>query len=194
MSKKSTHKFSTGSVWFHLLMALLVTIFLMVSVVLLLRLFTRHGREFEMPDYRGQLSQTLTQSHSREGFVFVVNEQRYEEGAEPGAVLVQDPAPGEKVKHGRKVYLTVAAAEPPTIKLPELHEIPLSQARIMLESQGLILERVIERPSPYENLVLDVLYKGHSVGAGIDIKMGEKITLVVGKNIEVLPDSIPSEE
>lgn len=194
MSKKSTHKFSTGSVWFHLLMALLVTIFLMVSVVLLLRLFTRHGREFEMPDYQGQLSQTLTQSHSREGFVFVVNEQRYEEGAEPGAVLVQDPAPGEKVKHGRKVYLTVAAAEPPTIKLPELHEIPLSQAKIMLESQGLILERVIERPSPYENLVLDVLYRGHSVGAGIDIKMGEKITLVVGKNIEVLPDSIPSVE
>ena len=147
-----------------------------------------------MPDYQGQLSQTLTPSHSREGFVFVVNEQRYEEGAEPGAVLVQDPAPGEKVKHGRKVYLTVAAAEPPTIKLPELHEIPLSQAKIMLESQGLILERVIERPSPYENLVLDVLYRGHSVGAGIDIKMGEKITLVVGKNIEVLPDSIPSVE
>ncbi|MBO7490823.1 MAG: PASTA domain-containing protein [Bacteroidales bacterium] len=194
MSKKKTHKFSTDSVWFQLLMALLVTVFLMVSVVLLLRLFTRHGREFEMPDYRGQLSQTLTQSHSREGFVFVVNEQRYEEGAEPGAVLVQDPAPGEKVKHGRKVYLTVAAAEPPTIKLPELHEIPLSQAKIMLESQGLILERVIERPSPYENLVLDVLYRGHSVGAGIDIKMGEKITLVVGKNIEVLPDSIPSVE
>lgn len=194
MSKKNTHKFSTRSVWFQLLMALLVTVFLMVAVVLLLRLFTRHGREFEMPDYRGQLSQTLTQSHSREGFVFVVNEQRYEEGAEPGAVLVQDPAPGEKVKHGRKVYLTVAAAEPPTIKLPELHEIPLSQAKIMLESQGLILDRVIERPSPYENLVLDVLYKGHSVGAGIDIKMGEKITLVVGKNINVLPDSIPSEE
>lgn len=194
MSKKKTHKFSTRSVWFQLLMALLVTVFLMVAVVLLLRLFTRHGGEFEMPDYRGQLSQTLTQSHSREGFVFVVNEQRYEEGAEPGAVLVQDPAPGEKVKHGRKVYLTVAAAEPPTIKLPELHEIPLSQAKIMLESQGLILDRVIERPSPYENLVLDVLYKGHSVGAGIDIKMGEKITLVVGKNINVLPDSIPSEE
>ncbi|MBO4488313.1 MAG: PASTA domain-containing protein [Bacteroidales bacterium] len=194
MSKKKTHTFSTRSVWFQLLMAVVVTVLLMAAVVLLLRLFTRHGREFEMPDYRGQLSQTLTQTRTKEGFVFVVNEQRYEEGAEPGAVLVQDPAPGEKVKHGRKVYLTVAAAEPPTIKLPELHEIPLSQARIMLESQGLVLERVIEKPSPYENLVLDVLYKGHTVGAGIDIKMGEKITLVVGKNINVLPDSIPSEE
>ncbi|MCR4964044.1 MAG: PASTA domain-containing protein [Bacteroidales bacterium] len=194
MSKKSTHKFSVRSVWFQILLAVVVSFALLFLAALFLRVFTRHGKEFEMPDYRGQLSQTLTQTRSKEGFIFVVNEQRYEEGATPGAVLVQDPAAGEKVKRGRKVYLTVAAAEPPTIKLPELKEIPLSQAKIMLESQGLILERVIEKPSPYENLVLDVLYKGHTVGAGLDIKMGEKITLVVGKNINVLPDSIPAEE
>jgi len=194
MSKKTTHKLPVRSVWFQILLAIIVSFVLLFVVFFFLRVFTRHGKEFEMPDYRGQLSQTLTQTRSKEGFVFVVNEQRYEEGAEPGAVLVQDPAAGEKVKRGRKVYLTVAAAEPPTIKLPELKEIPMSQAKIMLESQGLILERVIEKPSPYENLVLDVLYKGHSVSAGLDIKMGEKITLVVGKNINVLPDSILVEE
>ncbi|MBR4136672.1 MAG: PASTA domain-containing protein [Bacteroidales bacterium] len=194
MSKKTTRKFTTKSLAFQLIMACVVTIVLMALAVLFLRLFTRHGREFEMPDYRGQQSQVLTQTHSKEGFIFVVNEQRYEEGATPGAVLVQDPAAGEKVKHGRKVYLTVAASEPPTIKLPELHEIPLNQAKIMIESQGLVLERIIEKPSPYENLVLDVLYRGHSINSGADIKMGEKITLVVGKNINVLPDSIPSEE
>ena len=194
MSKKTSRKFNTKSLAFQLIMACVVTVVLMALAVLFLRLFTRHGREFEMPDYRGQQSQVLTQTHSKEGFVFVVNEQRYEEGATPGAVLVQDPAAGEKVKHGRKVYLTVAAAEPPTIKLPELHEIPLNQAKIMIESQGLVLERIIEKPSPYENLVLDVLYRGHSINSGADIKMGEKITLVVGKNINVLPDSIPSEE
>ena len=194
MSKKTTRKFTTKSLAFQLIMACVVTIVLMALAVLFLRLFTRHGREFEMPDYRGQQSQVLTQTHSKEGFIFVVNEQRYEEGATPGAVLVQDPAAGEKVKHGRKVYLTVAASEPPTIKLPELHEIPLNQAKIMIESQGLVLERIIEKPSPYENLVLDVLYRGHSINSGADIKMGEKITLVVGKNFNVLPDSIPSEE
>ena len=194
MSKKTTRKFTTKSLAFQLIMACVVTIVLMALAVLFLRLFTRHGREFEMPDYRGQQSQVLTQTHSKEGFIFVVNEQRYEEGATPGAVLVQDPATGEKMKHGRKVYLTVAASEPPTIKLPELHEIPLNQAKIMIESQGLVLERIIEKPSPYENLVLDVLYRGHSINSGADIKMGEKITLVVGKNFNVLPDSIPSEE
>ncbi len=194
MSKKEKHKFSTKSWGFQLLLAVLVSIILLALVVLSLRLFTRHGKEFEMPDYRGQSSEMLTQTHSKEGFVFVVNEQRYEEGAKPGAVLAQDPMAGEKVKRGRKVYLTVAAAEPPTIKLPELREIPFSQAKIMLESQGLVLDKVIEKPSPYENLVLDVLYRGHAVGSGIDIKMGEKITLVVGKNINVLPDSVVTEE
>lgn len=194
MSKKAKRRFTTDSVGFQVVMAIIVSIVLMALAVLFLRIFTRHGREFEMPDYRGQQSQTLTQNRTKEGFIFVVNEQRYEEGATPGAVLVQDPAAGEKVKHGRKVYLTVAAAEPPTIKLPELHEIPLNQAKIMIESQGLVLERIIEKPSPYENLVLDVLYRGHSIASGADIKMGEKVTLVVGKNIDVLPDSIPSLE
>jgi len=88
----------------------------------------------------------------------------------------------------------VATDVPPTIKMPELHDVSLRQAQIMLESQGLVLANIIEKPSPYENAVLEVLYKGHAIAAGTDIKMGEKITLVVGKNIGYLPDSEASTE
>lgn len=179
---------------FHLLAAIVLTLVLMAVVVLLLRLFTRHGREFEMPSFVGQSAESLTQRGRSEGFVFIVNEHLYEEGKTPGTVLKQDPAAGEKVKRGRKVYLTVATDVPPTIKMPELHDVSLRQAQIMLEAQGLVLANVIEKPSPYENAVLEVLYKGHAIAAGTDIKMGEKITLVVGKNIGYLPDSEASTE
>lgn len=174
---------------YHILIAVVITIIALVLIVFCLKLFTRHGKEFEMPSFIGQSSQELTQRGRQEGFVFVISEHRYEEGATPGTVLQQDPNAGEKVKKGRKVYLTVAADEPPTIKIPELRDIPMSQAKIMLESQGLVLAQVIEKPSPYENLVLEVLYRGHSIASGTEIKMGEKITLVVGKNISALPDS-----
>ena len=157
--------------------------------LLFLWLFTRHGREIEMPSYVGRSAEELTQQGRTEGFVFVVNDELFENGAEPGTVLKQNPLPGEKVKKGRKVYLTVAAAEPPTIKMLELRDLSLRQAQIMIESQGLLLDRVIEKPSPYENVVLEVLYKGHSIAQGTPIKQGEKITLVVGKNIGDLPDS-----
>lgn len=178
---------------YHILLALVVTAVIFILTILFLRLFTRHGREIEMPSYMGQSAEELTQHGRSEGFVFVVSDELYENGAEPGTVLKQNPLPGEKVKHGRKVYLTVAAAEPPTIKMLELRDLSLRQAQIMIESQGLVLDRVIEKPSPYENVVLEVLYKGHSIAQGTPIKQGEKITLVVGKNIGDLPDSTQTE-
>lgn len=182
-------KISSQRPLFHILMAILVTILLFVLIILFLNLFTRHGREVEMPSYYGKSAEELTQHGRAEGFVFVVNDELYEEGATPGSVLKQNPLPGEKVKHGRKVYLTVAASEPPTIKMLELRDLSLRQAQIMIESQGLVLDRIIEKPSPYENVVLEVLYKGHSIAQGTPIKQGEKITLVVGKDIGDLPDS-----
>ena len=185
----SRGKFGPSRPGFHLLMAIVVTALIFVVIILFLRLFTRHGREIEMPSYAGKSAQELTQSGKAEGFVFVVSDELYENGAAPGTVLRQNPLPGEKVKRGRKVYLTVAAAEPPTIKMLELRDLSLRQAQIMIESQGLVLDRVIEKPSPYENVVLEVLYRGHSIAQGAAIKQGEKITLVVGKNIGDLPDS-----
>jgi beta-lactam-binding protein with PASTA domain len=174
---------------FHILMAIVVTAVIFILTILFLRLFTRHGHEIEMPSYMGQSAQELTQHGRSEGFVFVVNDELYENGATPGTVLKQNPLPGEKVKRGRKVYLTVAASEPPTIKMLELRDLSLRQAQIMIESQGLVLDKIIEKPSPYENVVLEVLYKGHAIAQGTPIKQGEKITLVVGKDIGDLPDS-----
>lgn len=174
---------------FHVLAAIGITLAVLVVASLLLRLFTRHGKEFPMPSFVGQQAEELTQRGRAEGFIFEVKDHLYEEGKASGTVLRQDPAAGEKVKKGRKVYLTVAAAEPPTIHLPELRSISQRQAQIMIEAQGLVLDKIIEKPSPYENLVLDVLYRGHSIASGAEIKMGEKITLVIGKNIGDLPDS-----
>lgn len=182
-------KLSPGGVGFNILMAIAVTIVIFILTILFLRLFTRHGREIEMPSYQGQLAEELTQNGSKEDFIFVVNDELYENGATPGTVLKQNPLPGEKVKRGRKVYLTVAASEPPTINMLELRDLSLRQAEIMIESQGLVLERTIQKPSPYENVVLEVLYRGHSIAAGTPIKQGEKITLVVGKDVGDLPDS-----
>lgn len=185
----SKGRLNPSKLGFHILMAIVVTVVIFILTILFLRLFTRHGREIEMPSYAGRSAQELTQSGRSEGFVFVVSDELYESGAAPGTVLKQNPLPGEKVKRGRKVYLTVAASEPPTIKMLELRNLSLRQAQIMLESQGLVLEKVIEKPSPYENAVLEVLYKGHSIAQGTPIKQGEKITLVVGKNIGYMPDS-----
>ena len=185
MSKPNQYK-----LWYHIVAAIVVSIVLLFVIFLSLRLFTRHGKEYEMPDYIGQNASELTQRGKEEGFVFEVKEEVYKNGTEPGTILTQDPAPKQKVKKGRKVYLTVSAKTPPYVKMPALQDLSLRQAQIMLEAQGLVLDRILEKTSPYENVVLDVLYHGHHIPAGSDIRMGEKITLVVGKTIGELPDSL----
>ena len=115
------------------------------------------------------------------------SESVFDKTSKPGTVLKQNPNPKEKVKRGRKVYVTVASDQPPIVKMPQLQDVSLRQAEIMLKAKGLILGTVIYKPSPYENAVLEQLYRGRPIASGKDINMGEIITLVVGKDIEGLP-------
>lgn len=71
--------------------------------------------------------------------------------------------------------------------MPELRDVSLRQAEIMLNALGLELAATIYKPSPYENAVLEQLHNGRVIAAGTEIKMGDKITLVVGRDISELP-------
>jgi Uncharacterized protein conserved in bacteria len=169
---------------FHLLLALLITAVLIIAATLFLKIYTRHGKEVEMPDFIGQDSEVLIENVASNDFIFVVTDHIYDKSKEEGIILKQNPQAKELVKKGRKVYLTIASAEPPKVKMPELRDVSLRQAEIMLKAIGLELSGVIYKPSPFANAVLDQLYKGRAIGAGTEISFGEKITLVVGKDLE----------
>ena len=177
---------------FHLLLALLITVMLCVAAVIFLRIYTRHGQEVEMPDFTGQSSELLIQNTKSNDFILVVTDYVYDKSKEEGVVLKQNPQAKEMVKKGRKVYLTVASSQPPKVKMPELRDVSQRQAEIMLKAIGLEISDIIYKPSPYENAVLDQLYKGRAIGAGTEINYGEKVTLVVGKDIEELETETPS--
>ena len=172
---------------FHLLLAIGITIAIVIIALIFLNFYTRHGNEIKMPDYIGKDSKTLVKDSLSKDFIVVISESVFDKSAKPGTVLKQNPNPNEMVKKGRKVYLTVASDEPPKVKMPQLQDVSLRQAEIMLNAKGLILGSVIYKPSPYENAVLEQLHRGRYIAPGTDISMGEVITLVVGKDIEGLP-------
>ena len=60
----------------------------------------------------------------------------------------------------------------------------------MLKAIDLQLGDVIYKPSPFENAV-STTYKGRAIAPGTEISVGETIALVVGRNVDNLPDSIP---
>lgn len=179
--------FTPQRMGFHIVLAIIVTMVLAVVCLLILKSYTRHGREVDMPNFVGQNSVALIDTLLPSDYIIVITDEVYDKTMEPGTIIKQNPEAGEKVKKGRKVYLTVATSEPPTVIMPELRDVSQRQAEIMLNALGLELEGVILKPSPYENAVLEQLHKGRTIAAGTKIKMGDKITLVVGRDISELP-------
>ena len=172
---------------FHLVLAIIISIVIAVVCLIILKSYTRHGREVDMPNFVGQNSVALIDTLLPSDYIIVITDEVYDKTMEPGTIIKQNPEAGEKVKKGRMVYLTVATSEPPTVIMPELRDVSLRQAEIMLNALGLELEGTILKPSPYENAVLEQLHNGRAIAAGTKIKMGDKITLVVGRDISELP-------
>lgn len=179
--------FTPQRMGFHLVLAIVLTIVIAVACLIILKSYTRHGREVDMPNFVGQNSIALIDTMLPSDYIIVITDEVYDKTMEPGTIIKQNPEAGEKVKKGRKVYLTVATSEPPTVIMPELRDVSLRQAEIMLNALGLELDGTILKPSPYENAVLEQLHNGRVIAAGTKIKMGDKITLVVGRDVSELP-------
>ena len=180
--------FSPKRLGFHFLLAIGVVVVICVTALFVLDSYTRHGTEVVMPNFIGMDSdELLNKEDVSKDFIIVVSDYFYDKKTAPGTVLKQDPHVGEMVKTGRKVYVTVASNIPPKVIMPQLEDVSLRQAEIMLKAIGLELATVIYKPSPYENAVLEQLYKGRVIAPGTEISTGETITLVVGKDPEDLP-------
>jgi len=179
--------FSPRKLGFHILLAIGVFVIVCIITLFALDSYTRHGAEVVMPDFIGMNSQELLiKEDVSKDYIIVVSDYVFDRKTPPGTVLKQDPRVGEMVKKGRKVYITVASDTPPKVIMPQLQDVSLRQAEIMLRAIGLEVGTPIFKPSPYENAVLEQLYKGRNIAPGTEISAGEIITLVVGKNPEGL--------
>lgn len=186
--------FSPRKLGFHILLAMLIFAVICVITLYMLDSYTRHGTEVATPNFIGMDSQELLDKESiSQDYIIVISDYLFSRNTPPGIVLKQDPHVGEMVKKGRKVYLTVASDTPPKVIMPQLQDVSLRQAEIMLKAIGLELGQVILKPSPYGNAVLEQLYRGRIIAPGTEISAGETITLVVGKNTDDLPDDSENE-
>lgn len=167
-----------------LVIAVVVSFVALIIIMLGLRFFTNHGKEYEVPDFLGyNMDQIkLYQQDSNEyDFELTINDSVFEPGKKGGIVVSQDPPSGMKVKKGRKIYLSVTMLVPPKVEMPNLIDLSLRQAINMLESNNLTLGQVIYKESKFPNAVLEQRYKGRIIQEGKKIPYQSKITLIVGK-------------
>ncbi|HON18100.1 MAG TPA: PASTA domain-containing protein [Salinivirgaceae bacterium] len=177
--------------WKHLGLAILSAIVFLWLVYLSLKIFTHHGRTYRVPDFSGLMfdeAQILAKHHKLE---IVLNDSTYNPGHKPGTIISQKPIPDEKVKKGRRVFVTINAFSTPKVPMPNVTGVSFRQAQVSLELAGLTVGRLIYEPDPMKNYVLDQRYKGQQILPGTPIEKGQAVDLILGQGYGDVSTTIP---
>jgi beta-lactam-binding protein with PASTA domain len=98
-------------------------------------------------------------------------------------ILKQYPKAGTKVKQNRKIYLTVRAKMPQSVKMPDLIDGSLKNAELLLSSYGLELGAITYKPDLASNAILEQHFEGETIEPGTTIPKGSVIDLIVGDGL-----------
>jgi beta-lactam-binding protein with PASTA domain len=164
------------------------------SVLQWLKSFTQHGIAVKVPELKGKTPKELKDLEKTIDLEFIINDSVYVFDEKKGTVIDQNPAAGSEVKQNRKVYITINAFKPPTIKMPKLIDFSLRQAKAVLETYGLEIGNIKYEPDFAKDAVLKQLYKGREIKPGDPVVQESKIDLVLGDGLKgekvKLPDLI----
>lgn len=102
----------------HPLLALVAIVGLLLVVFLSLNIFTEHGAEYKVPDFRGVALSDAEQLGAPLKLRLTVSDSTYNPLLKPHAVIDQYPRVGSKVKHRRRVFLTINSLRPEVVAFP----------------------------------------------------------------------------
>lgn len=175
-----------------LLEIMVVAVILCTILIFWLDSYTRHGTATIVPSVRYLTVAEASDILSRKGFRCEVIDSLFNDRVAPGVVVEQTPDAESRVKEGRIIYLTINAFSPKKVTMPSLIDGSARQAQAILRALGFDNVRIEYEPSPYKDLVLDVLCNGRQVESGEKIPMTSRITLIVGMG-NMPADSLSSE-
>lgn len=185
-------RFLTSKVfWKNIAIIAGIAVFIAISVFIGLKIYTKHGKAFAVPDLRGltvEEAELVTRARRLRlkvaDSVFLSHEAR-------GTVIDQNPAPNFRVKENRTIFLTINAMSPERVPVPDVTGVSLRQARAIIETQGLTVGRLIYVPDIALNNVLRQQFEGRDIKPGEMINRGERIDLVLGEGLSSRTTFVP---
>ncbi len=185
MARKTTEKkkgFWGDWVVKNLLIAFLVVVVLVVGSMVFLNVVTQHGKVRTVPDFSNMTLSEAQSAASQAGMRVEVSDSIYAKRMRKGAVRDQNPAPGAKVKEGRRILLTINALNAKKVTMPDLVGLSMRQALAELQSRGLVLGKLIYVRDLATNNVLRQLKGNREIAPGQSVETETVIDLVVGLN------------
>ena len=178
--KEFKQKLLSPVIWGNLLVMALVVVLLFIGVWIWLGKYTHHGEEIAVPDVEGKLIGDADYTLEMLGLQAVVVDSSYNRSLPTGAVMVQLPKAGSRVKAGREIYLTINSKESPTAAFPDIADnCSLREAQERLLQLGFRLGPV-EYKSGDKDWVYGVKCQGRTIMAGERVPTDAAIVLIVG--------------
>lgn len=177
--------------YIHLLVIIILSILLLWLTIKMLNVYTRHGKVYEMPDLTGLTTEQIEKNYGKD-FHFILIDSIYSKTEAPGTIVQQDPLPNSKIKHGRNVYYIIVAKTPEKTQMPNLNNLSLRQALVLLESNGLEVEGLKYVDHFARNAICEQRYENSIIKPGTEINKGSKIMLYVGLGPDKKKAQLPS--
>lgn len=165
--------------------------FIMVLLIWM-NFYTRHGQARPVPDFYGLNMAETVKLAKKNKLRFNIIDSVYTTVVPRGCVAEQNPKPGFKVKKWRNIALTINAFSPEMVAVPNLIDLPVRQAKALIESSGLKLGDTRFKPDMSINFVLEQLYNGKKISMGDSLQKGSVVDLVVGKGLSNQRTSVPA--
>lgn len=160
-------------------------LFLTLLDFVIMPAYTNYNEGVTVPDITQVSLEEAQQRLSDYGLRYEVAERRSNSAYPADYVIDQMPAAAEIVKPERKIYLTVNTVSNPTVKVPEVVNLSLRNARIQLENYGLRVGTISYESSRFKNSVLrqsvspdQEVPKGTLVDLAVSDGLGEKTVKV----------------
>jgi eukaryotic-like serine/threonine-protein kinase len=166
-------------------------ILILLFVIIGLRIYTRHGKAYAVPDLRGLTIEEAEMVTRARRLNFKVADSVHISQEERGRVIDQNPSPNFRVKENRTIFLTINAMNPEKVSMPDVTGVSLRQARALIETHGLQVGKLIYVPDLALNNVLNQQYRGKDIKAGEMVIRNESIDLVIGEGLSSRTTYVP---
>lgn len=166
----------------NILLAIVALAAVIVLFSFALNLLTNHNRVINVPDLTGMTVEEAHRAASSAGVKTGILDSVFVKRMARGAVFSQNPKAGERVKKGRRIFLTINSVTARKVRMPNLVGYSMRQAKAELNAKGLNLGKLIYVSDIATNNVLKQLYHNADIRPGTSIESGSDIDLQVGLN------------
>lgn len=173
-------KFKSRYLWGNLAAMAAVVIGLAVGCKFGIDLYTHHGESIAIPNVVHKSYDDAEHILNALGLRMEVSDTGYVSKLPPGCILAQTPEPGEHVKSGHVIYVTINATHSPTITLPDvIDNSSLREAMAKLTAMGFKLAPPQYVPGE-KDWVYGITVGGRHVVAGDRIPVDAQLVIQAG--------------